>query len=207
MLTKATQVQTQGVLDAVFADAARNQNLGAYGNSQTRFAVWAPTAQSLSVKLYDAGKALLGTYPMTEDSASGVWSFTSDRREVGQFYRYAIRGVPPRSGRIEDLEVTDPYSLSLSINSRYSQVVDLDEESLKPEGWEESDTTEAFKAEAPEDIVIYEAHIRDFSLHDQQGRPDHSGKYLAFTDPSRESVAHLQKLKESAHTPSSAPSL
>ncbi len=199
-LTKATKVQIHGVLDDVYADAAQGAVFGAYGESQTTFAVWAPTAQALSVSIYNAEKSLIGTFAMTEDSQSGVWQYVSADNEDGNYYRYQVDVYHYLTGKIERLEVTDPYALSLSMNSRYAQVVNLSDAALKPSGWDDSDATFDFQTAAPEDIVIYEAHIRDFSVSDALGVPAEHGKYRAFADASRESVAHLARLKAAGLT-------
>ena len=45
---------------------------------------------------------------------------------VGKYYRYDIQVYHPVSRKLESYQVTDPYSLSLAMNSEFSQVVDLD---------------------------------------------------------------------------------
>ncbi len=59
--------------------------------------------------------------------------------------------------------MTDPYSVSLSRNSQRSQIVDLADPAWKPAGW---DTCTKPRLDAPEDIVLYELHVRDFSAND-----------------------------------------
>ena len=65
--------------------------------------------------------------------------------------------------KVETNLVTDPYSLSLSTNSQRSQIVDLADPALAPAGW--SSLVKPPLA-APEDIVLYELHVRDFSAND-----------------------------------------
>jgi pullulanase len=48
-----------------------------------------------------------------------------------------------------------------------------------PDGW---DTLAKPALAAPEDIVVYELHVRDFSANDPTVPAEHQGKYLAFTD-------------------------
>lgn len=52
----------------------------------------------------------------------------------------------PQSRKVEQYEVTDPYAHSLSTNSEYSQVVDLNDSALKPDGLGQPDD-----AACPED--------------------------------------------------------
>src|SRR5690554_5641271 len=89
---------------------------------------------------------------------------------------------------------------SRSTNGQYAQVVDLNDDDLKPLGW---DSLSPPTLLAPEDVVVYEAHIRDFSATDSTVHPDNRGKYTAFAEPadgSVNSVAHLKALADAGIT-------
>ena len=192
-LVNATEVQTPGVLDSLYADAAAEETLGARlidGNT-TVFDVWAPTAQSVSLVLNPGNGETIT--PMGLDEASGIWSLTVDQNLNEAYYLYEVEVFHHESDAIETLRVTDPYSLSLAVNSRYSQVVDLEAANLKPTGW---DTPVNFPDYEPEDISIYEMHVRDFSVSDANGSAQYNGKYKAFTETGRKSVQHLQTLAD-----------
>ncbi|MFA0087400.1 pullulanase-type alpha-1,6-glucosidase [Vibrio sp. 10N.261.51.F12] len=200
----ATEVQKPGVLDAVFVDKATgnaiNETLGALvSGSDATFKVWAPTAQSVALEIYDADKKLEDTVSMTENADNGVWSSDVVSGVVTKFYRYNVKVYHPTTQVVEERLVTDPYSVSLSVNSRYSQVIDLNDPSLMPEGWG-SDAHDRPEVVNDEDHVLYESHIRDFSFSDTMGTSALNGKYLALTEPSRESVKHLQALKDAGLT-------
>ncbi|MDF2153059.1 pullulanase-type alpha-1,6-glucosidase [Vibrio sp. CAU 1672] len=201
-ITSATEVQKAGVLDAVFADAdagnAIGQELGALveGGAAT-FKLWAPTAQDVDLIIYDAELNEEATVAMTEDPVTGIWASEAQSDVVNKFYRYQVKVYHPITGVVETRLVTDPYSLSLSENSRYSQVVDLDDPSLMPQGWNEYERPTLTK---DEDHVLYESHLRDFSFSDSKGTPAYNGKYLALTEADRESVTHLQALKDAGLT-------
>lgn len=195
-LAEATQVQKAGVLDDVYADAAVAITLGAVtAPDTTHFRLWAPTAQSVELKLYPDRDRKAESRAMSYDARTGVWAVsTADVR--GQFYRYQVSVYHPDTAQLETYEVTDPYSLSLSQNSEYSQVVDLDAPELKPANWGAGN----YRVSAPEDIVIYESHIRDFTLSDSSGSPALNGKYGAFLEPQRASMQHLQDLQAAGLT-------
>ena len=200
----ATEVQKPGVLDAVFVDEttgnAFNETLGAIvtGND-ANFKVWAPTAQLVQLEIYDADKQLEQTVAMTENSDTGVWSSDVVSGVVGKYYRYNVKVYHPTTRVIEERLVTDPYSFSLSVNSRYSHVVNLDDPTLMPDGWG-SDEHVRPTVKNDEDHVLYESHIRDFSFSDTLGTTALNGKYMALTEASRESVTHLQALKDAGLT-------
>ncbi|MCW8345575.1 pullulanase-type alpha-1,6-glucosidase [Vibrio sp. ZSDZ65] len=200
----ATEVQKPGVLDAVFVDEntgnAINETLGAIvtGND-ANFKLWAPTAQRVQLEIYDVDKQLEQTVAMTENSDTGVWSTDVVSGAVGKFYRYNVKVYHPTTKVIEERLVTDPYSVSLSVNSRYSHVVNLDDPALMPEGWGSAEHVRP-TVKNDEDHVLYESHIRDFSFSDTLGTAALNGKYMALTEPTRESVTHLQALKDAGLT-------
>ena len=70
-----------------------------------------------------------------------------------------VRGT----NKVETNIVTDPYSVSLARNSTRSHLVSLDDQDLQPRGWR---TLAKPRLAAPEDIVLYELHVRDFSATD-----------------------------------------
>ncbi len=94
-------------------------------------------------------------------------------------------------------EATDPYSVNVATNGRYSQFIDLNAAETKPEGWDNHDIK---PATAPEDIVIYEGHIRDFSAMEPTVTAANRGKYLAFTEQDSAPVQHLKQLADSGLT-------
>ena len=197
-LVFATGVQVPGVLDDLFA---YDGDLGAVvEGADVNFAVWAPTAQSLRIHAFDETGSLLAGYPVNMTETGGVWRHSGDFAELDhQYYQYEISVYHPRTGEIENTMVSDPYALSLSANGQYAQVVDL-ANSHKPAGW---DTLAPPAMAAPEDVVVYEAHIRDFSATDETLERALRGKYRAFTAPadgSVDSVAHLKAMADAGVT-------
>ncbi|WP_375055065.1 pullulanase-type alpha-1,6-glucosidase [Zobellella sp. DQSA1] len=202
ILLSATLVQTAGVLDDRFADEAEKLSYGAQvSGSGVDFRLWAPTAQQVELVLYNADKQVTASKPMTRDAQSGAWHYQGGRELDGAFYRYALNVYHPMSRQVEQYEVTDPYSYSLSTNSEYSQVVDLNDSRLKPEGWDslEAPQPQGTKADIAR-MTIYEAHIRDLSAWDDSVSEPLRGKYLALTESDSNMVRHLKALGESGVT-------
>jgi pullulanase-type alpha-1,6-glucosidase len=83
------------------------------------------------------------------------------------------------------------------MNSTRSQIVNLEDNALKPEGW---DSLLKPPFDAPEDIVLYELHIRDFSIFDTSLPEQERGTYLAFTYPDSPGMRHLKRLAEAGLT-------
>jgi pullulanase-type alpha-1,6-glucosidase len=200
-LVAATRLQIPNVIDELYttgeADADEAMLGPIYTDAGITAAVWAPTAQNVALKLYNENKTLASTNPMMLDEVSGVWSYNGDMSLDRQLYRYEVTVYSPVTDAIEVLDVTDPYSLGLSTNGRFSMFVNLDDEDLKPEGWDDHaiPTVENF-----EDIVIYEGHIRNFSIRDESTSPENRGKFLAFTEQDSVPMQHLQDLVDAGLT-------
>jgi pullulanase-type alpha-1,6-glucosidase len=153
--------------------------------------VWAPTARDLKVRLYaDSMTPTYVTHPMTLDAASGVWSFSSGG-VYGQYYLYEAQVFVRGTNKVETNVVTDPYSVALSRNSTRSQIVSLDDAALQPRGWKYLAKP---RLAAPEDIVLYELHVRDFSAADESVPANLRGTYSAFAQKRSHGMKHLAVL-------------
>jgi pullulanase-type alpha-1,6-glucosidase len=196
-LLEATGLQIPGVLDALFS---YDGPLGiAWDGTTPTLRLWAPTARSVALHLFsDAHSATAAaTLAMGPDAAPGVWVARGDATWAGCFYLYEVEVFVPATGRIERNLVTDPYSLSLSTNSQRSQLVDLDDPRLKPPGWE---ALRKPSLDAPEDIVVYELHVRDFSISDLSVPEALRGTFQAFTQRTSRGMAHLRRLARAGLT-------
>ena len=187
----ATSLQIPGVLDDLYAYGGE---LGPVWNGGTpTLRLWAPTARSVSLLLYDDSDPATApaTVPMTGDPATGAWSVTGSPAWDRKFYLYDVEVYVPSTRQVEHNLVTDPYSLGLSLDSRRSQLVDLGDADLRPAGWE-SYAKPALAA--PEDLVIYELHVRDFSIADATVPAPLRGTFAAFAEPGTDGMAHLSAL-------------
>lgn len=194
-------VQNAKLLDALYTskqdDADEIDNFGAQLlGSSTRFTIWAPTALNVKVRLFDEHKNPLesGILELTEDPQTGAWSGITSHAPQGTFYRYQVQVYHPESKQIEVLQVTDPYSLSLSTNSVYSQVVDLRSPQTQPENWQQQNIP---VVDSPESLILYETSIKDFSASDQNlSNTKLAGKYAAFSQSNSDSINHLKALRK-----------
>lgn len=198
--TALSYVQQYGVLDELYTsktqDADEFNQFGAVLTEQsTQFSIWAPTATNVSLKLFDADKKPINSQPieMKENPESGIWQVSANEAVTGTFFQYEVTVYHPATQAIETTTVTDPYSLSLSTNSQYSQVVDLNSSQTQPQGWQDHEIPEI---SSPESHILYEMHIRDFSAVDSAlSNPDFAGKYAAFSETESFGAKHLQDLK------------
>ncbi len=192
-----TGLQIPGVLDDLFRYEGE---LGiSFTDGVPTLRVWAPTAQRVRLRLFDNANpdAQPETVRMDFDRATGVWSVTGDASWVGKFYLYDVRVYAPSTQRIENNLVTDPYSISLALNSTRSQIVDLNDPAYMPDGWLE---LEKPALAAPEDIVLYELHVRDFSITDETVPEALRGTFKAFTVTDSNGMQHLTALAQAGLT-------
>lgn len=168
-----------------------------------RFRLWAPTAQAVSVRVYDDATTATParTIPMQFNSANGVWYAGGDDRWVNsKYYVYEVKVFVRGTGKVETNVVTDPYSLGLSTGSTRSLVVNLDSRATKPSGWKDGLFGDRPSLRAPEDIVLYELHPRDFSANDATVPAADRGKFRAFTHKKSDGMRHLKALQDAGLT-------
>lgn len=190
-----TGSQIAAALDARYARAAGSADLGARpGAGGTAFALWAPTAHTVAVCLYPDDRARADAVrPLSRAAESGVWSLRDEQDLTGHHFTYLVDVVVPGVGLVRN-RVTDPYALSLGADSRRGYVIDLDHPSVTPEGWAARPRPAA--AAAAVDQVIYELHVRDFSITDSRVPAADRGNYLGFTHSRSHGMRHLRALAE-----------
>ena len=191
-----TRAQINGALDDLYYEAAKDVILGpSYSGGVPSLKVWAPTAvmdPGVSVQLYNAdGSAFGDPVAMTLDPATGVWSATGDSSWDRKFYTYTLKVYSQYGDTMLTNTVSDPYAVSGNTDGSHSQVVNLDDADLMPAGW---NTLAKPAVEAPEDIVVYELHVRDFSIDDTTVPAADRGKFTAFDAPASNGRNHLESL-------------
>ncbi|MCU0646753.1 MAG: DUF3372 domain-containing protein [Gemmatimonadaceae bacterium] len=195
----ATRLQHAGALDDHFAAASAVRDLGVTLDRATaRVAVWAPTARRVSVCVHGADRdASAKVVPMRHDALTGVWRATIAGDLRGRAYRYLVDVLVPGVGLVRN-RVTDPYAVALTANSQHSVMLSLDDPATMPTGW--ATAPRPAPLAAPTDQVVYELHVRDFSVADTSVRAPWRGRYLAFTEPASVGMQHLRALASSGVT-------
>ena len=150
-------------------------DLGAvWTEEKTTFRVWAPTAQAVSVNLYEGGAAgeddLIEQLPMEADE-NGTWVAEKEGDLNGTYYTYSVEVA----GQVN--EACDPYARTTGVNGERAMVIDLD--ATDPEGWEEDADPNA--GMTYNDAIIYELHVRDLSVDESSGI-ENKGKFLGLTE-------------------------
>ncbi|MFY0592585.1 type I pullulanase [Roseivirga sp.] len=157
-------------------------DLGAnYSKESTTFKMWSPEAQEVKLRLYVKGDGdnLVQEFDMDREK-HGVWSFKIKGDIESSYYTYQVR----QKGQWLQ-EKPDLYAVAVGVNGQRSMVVDLT--TTNPEGWAQ-DERPVLKHYT--DIILYELHIRDMSIHESSGA-ENKGKYLAFTENGTKSPQNL----------------
>jgi pullulanase-type alpha-1,6-glucosidase len=182
-LVRATGVQIPGVLDDLYASAARARLGPTWDGRTPKLAVWAPTAKDVELVLGDRRLAM-------RRGTDGVWRIEGRSSWRNAEYAFAVTVYVP--DEVVTNIVTDPYSLGLTLNSERSLLVDLDDH--EPPGWSRLRKP---KLDQPEDTTIYELHVRDFSITDETVPARDRGTFRAFTHERSAGMRHLRALARS----------
>ena len=163
-----------------------------YTSTQTTFKVWAPTAGAIILNVYNKGTPkgsniygstqtsnIKESYPMTMEKG-GVWTKTlltpdgSDSIE-NKYYTYTVYNSEGVN------EICDPYAKASGVNGSRGMILDFDK--TNPEGWDEIDgkwdgTSRDIKT--PQELSIYEIHIRDLTEDSTWNGEARHGSFQAF---------------------------
>lgn len=137
---------------------------------RTCFKVWSPTSESVRVAVYSTWNEYYRTEHLMTRQQDGCWVLEVSENLEGRYYNYLVT----RFG--QDYEVVDPWAKSAAPNSKRGFIVDPS--TVNPEGWAGHPVP---PATTPGHMLIYEAHIRDISMHPDSGIV-HKGRYLGLTE-------------------------
>ena len=143
-----------------------------YSPAETKFSLWAPTAEEVRVLLFESGNegSASNTFPM-EMGENGTWTISIKEDLKGKFYTFNVKVNGKWLGDTPGI-----MAKAVGVNGKRAAVLDL--RSTDPEGWE-NDVRPPLKNYA--DIMVYEMHHRDFSLDSVSGIQN-KGKFLALTE-------------------------
>ncbi|MEM7574339.1 MAG: type I pullulanase [Bacteroidota bacterium] len=143
-----------------------------YSPASTSFKLWSPAAQEARLLLYAtdvADENPFAIIPMEE--IDGAWTHVYSGDLEGKYYSFQIM----QDGAWLE-EAPDLYARAVGTNGERAQVIDL--AATDPEGWE---TDRRPELAAPTDIILYELHMRDATVHASAGSR-YPGKFLGLTE-------------------------
>lgn len=142
-------------------------------NSGTHFRLWSPKATAARVNLYDNGRngKPYATLEMTADKANGTWAASVPEKLYGKFYTFQIF----QYGKWFD-ETPGVWAKAVGVNGARAAIIDFAK--TDPEGWA---ADKGPKVDNFTDVIVYEMHHRDMSMHPNSGIAN-KGKFLALTE-------------------------
>ena len=142
-----------------------------YQADKTSFSVWAPTAQAAKLRIYETATAEspIRTLDM-KLGRDGLWKAVVKEDLKGMFYTFQL------CHEGQWLEETQGIAAkAVGVNGTRGAIIDWNQ--TDPQGWEADKSPEI----KPSDIIVYEMHHRDFSIHENSGIKN-KGKFLALTE-------------------------
>lgn len=130
------------------------------------FKMWAPLATKVSLVLFenaevvDSGTILENNIKAMTSSGLGFWTIDNIDVSNAKYYKYRIE-----SGA-ESHDVADIWAKVGSINSKASQIIDIDDNECVPTYWESeyvNPWAASNESKSYSESIIYEMHIRDWS--------------------------------------------
>ena len=170
------------------------------------FTLWAPTAAYVRLELFDYGTSLdyAKEHPEQQLKATddyrgydmafrpgGIWQITINKSLHAKYYKYTIYNSLGVS------EVVDPYAKSCGVNGDRGAIINFTY--TNPNGWNNVplkwDGEEGYDIAYPNDLSIYETHIRDLTMDQSWQGESLSGTYSAFAEAGTTYSADMKIVK------------
>lgn len=137
-----------------------------YGQQETAFKLWAPTATQVLLKLSSPEALDSEVIEMTREP-KGIW-IAAISKDL-EYWNYSFLLCV----NLEWREAVDPYAVAVTANGLLGVIINPGKvKSTKPD---------MLPLEHPVDAIIYETHIRDFTINAFSGIKD-KGKYLGASE-------------------------
>ena len=157
---------------------------------KTSVKIWAPTAQIVEIRLFKDGEVREAFHKTNLQAVgNGTWSTVLNGDYEGKFYTLRINDGEWLT------ETPDIYARCVGVNGKRGMI--FDSQKTDPENWNK-DKGPLLKSFI--DAVIYEVHVRDFSMSENSGIKN-KGKYLGLTEEETKTkngvttgLAHLKEL-------------
>lgn len=176
-----------------------------YNGNSTTFKVWAPTASIVRLMIYKSGipeeytdesigrigDDSWGGYDMVYQPG-GIWQVTITNKDLhGTYYNYSV------TNSLGGSEVVDPYATACGINGDRGLVLDFSK--TNPTDWDSVpqvwDGQPGFDIKTPNELSVYEVHIRDLTMDETWTGSSKRGTYSAFAESGTTYTANATTVK------------
>jgi len=193
------------LMDLLYSEKPLGATLD-HQNNLTTYRLFAPRARDVYLCFFSGPEHQVQTptyrrleprerYRMWKDVRDGVWELTTIGLDIGAYYAFQING-PDGEGEAfyPDILVGDPYALAVAIDSDHNTIV-IDPHATNQwfAGW----TNQDYQTPNHEDMIIYEVHVRDMTMHpSSRVPPSLRGTYAGFlaSEGTGTGLDHLQDL-------------
>lgn len=143
-----------------------------YQKENTTFRLWSPAASMVNVLVYENGDAEVKEKPRRYEmlERNGLWQVTVKGNLKGLFYNYEVKIYDSIN------EAADPYAKACGVNGLRSAIIDM--KATDPAGFA---ACSGPRVKNYTDAIIYEASVRDMSVHPDSGIKN-KGKFLGLTE-------------------------
>ena len=151
-----------------------------FDKNRIRIKIWAPTAYRIQICLYNYYNEHIDrpceVHEMSFNSDSGVYDVELNKINKNYLFKLYFKY---RNDKEIDLKVKyaiDPYAKAVSVNGEKGVLLDINDKELKPKYWKNDKRP---FIENMEDTILYEMHIRDFTIDENSGVSQRiRGKFL-----------------------------
>ena len=150
-----------------------------YSPSKTQFAFWSNVAEQMEVLIYDEVNSDQYSAISLKKGENDFWTASVKGDLAGKYY--TVRSFQNGEWAPESPGI---FAKAVSINGQRAAIIDM--KATDPENWDK-DVRPAMTD--PTDIVVYETHLRDYTMANPA--VENKGKFLGLTEE-----APLNYLKE-----------
>ncbi len=151
-----------------------------YTPQATTIKAWAPTSQSLKLRIYNNGTPKSVSTTLGDDTYvehnfvygdKGVWSITLQGDYHGKYYTFVTENID------ETIELIDPYAKAAGVSGIRGLIVDFSK--TDPDGWAGVD----YSVKKQTEIIPYELHVADLTADSTwQGSEENRKRYLGLIE-------------------------
>ena len=163
-----------------------------YTANKTTIKLWSPNVEEVKINLYKQGNGgeAIAEKSLEYDIKTGVWQIVLDGNYHNTYYT-----LQAKNKGIWSAAMPDPYAKGVGVNGNRGLI--FDPKLTNPSNW---NTDQQPELNSVSDIILYEAHVRDFSIDPSSGIKN-KGKFLGLTEKNTKNtfgestgLDHLQEL-------------
>ncbi|MFD3003286.1 type I pullulanase [Pontibacter toksunensis] len=143
-----------------------------YTPARTIFKLWSPVAEAVVIHFYAAGDGgVRSNKEELEVLEQGLWTLQVNKDLKGVYYTFQVKVKGTWLN-----ETPGIYATAVGVNGKRAMVVDLT--ATDPKDWKKD---KGPKVSSPNGVVLYEAHVRDFTISKNSGSSK-PGKFLGLVE-------------------------